>query len=105
MPRFLRVKNQMIHVPSLSSVSMQSNCFGRPYLALYFHTKDMMKIQFAEWNDCEADFNRLKTALTEIEALLQKVALTEEPPKIILETDTQPRQTEVVAVTVTDNQT
>ena len=36
-----------------------------------------MKIQYSSWDKCEADFNRLKVALVEIEALLQKVPLTD----------------------------
>jgi hypothetical protein len=77
MPRFVRVENTMVHIPSLSSVSIHSNCFGRPYLMMYYHTKMNMKIQYSAWDKCEADFNRLKTALVEIEALLQKVPLTD----------------------------
>lgn len=77
MPRFVRVENTMVHVPSLSSVSMHSNCLGRPYLMLYYHTKMNLKIQYSSWDKCETDFNRLKAALVEIEGLLQKVPLTE----------------------------
>jgi len=77
MPRFVRVENTMVHIPSLSSVSIHSNCFGRPYVVLYYHTKMNMKIQYSSWDKCEADFNRLKTALVEVEALLQKVPLTD----------------------------
>jgi hypothetical protein len=77
MPRFVRVENTMVHIPSLSSVSMLSNCFGRPYLMLHYHTKMNMKIQYSSWEKCEADFNRIKTALVEIETLLQRVPLTD----------------------------
>lgn len=77
MPRFVRIENTMVHIPSLSSVSIHSNCFGRPYLMMYYHTKMNMKIQYSSWDKCEADFNRLKVALVEIEALLQKVPLTD----------------------------
>lgn len=77
MPRFVRIENTMVHIPSLSSASIHSNCFGRPYLMLYYHTKMNTKIQYSAWDKCESDFNRLKTALVEIEALLQKVSLTD----------------------------
>ncbi len=80
MPRFVRVENTMIHVPSLSSVSMHSNCLGRPYLMLYYHTKMNTKIQYSSWDKCEADFNRVKTALVEIDSLLHKIALTDGRP-------------------------
>jgi hypothetical protein len=77
MPRFVRIENTMVHIPSLSSVSMLSNCFGRPYLMLFYHTKTNLKIQYSSWEKCEADFSRLKEALVEVEALLQTVPLTE----------------------------
>jgi hypothetical protein len=80
MPRFLRLKNSMVHVPSLSSVSMASGCFGRPYLSLYYHmTKHVQKIQYREWEACEKDFNRVKKAMNEIEVMLSPVPLTEDP--------------------------
>lgn len=79
MPRFLRLKNFMIHVPSLSSISIQTNCLGRPSLSLYYHTlKHSVKFSYSNWTQCEADFNRVKTALAEVETLLNQVSLTEE---------------------------
>jgi hypothetical protein len=44
---------------------------------MYYHTKVNTKIQYSAWDKCESDFNRLKAALVEIEALLQKVPLTD----------------------------
>lgn len=79
MPRFLRLKNSMIHVPSVSSVSMSSGCFGRPSITLYYHiTKNIQKINYSEWDLCEKDFNRVKKALNEIEAMVSSIPLTEE---------------------------
>lgn len=79
MPRFLRLKNVMVHVPSLSSVSMRTNCLGRPSISLYYHnSKESTKISYSKWDLCETDFNRVKKALSEIEALLNEVPLTEE---------------------------
>jgi hypothetical protein len=89
MPRFLRLKNCMVHVPSLSSVSMASGCLGRPYLSLYYHmTKHVQKIRYREWDVCEKDFNRVKKAMNEIEVMLAPIPLTEEPtvvPTIVAE--------------------
>jgi hypothetical protein len=36
-----------------------------------------MKIQYSSWEKCESDFNRVKSALVEIETLLQRVPLTD----------------------------
>jgi hypothetical protein len=98
MPRFVRVENTMVHVPSLSSVSMHSNCLGRPYLMLYYHTKMNLKIQYSSWDKCEADFNRLKAALVEIEGLLQKVPLTESQTIQIIRTASETAATSQVEV-------
>lgn len=84
MPRFLRLKNNMIHIPSLSSVSMSAGCFGRPHLSLYYHiTKNVQKINYNNWEVCEKDFNRVKKAMNEIESMLAPVLLTEEPVKLV----------------------
>ena len=98
MPRFVRVENTMVHTPSLSSVSMLSNCLGRPYLMLYYHTKMNLKIQYSSWDKCEADFNRLKNALAEVEALLQKVPLTESQTIQIIRTASETAATSQVEV-------
>ena len=78
MPRFLRIKNTMVHVPSLSSVSMGTGCMGSPYISLYYHTKQDMKISYGKWDECERDFNRVKAALKEIDTALDGIVLTEE---------------------------
>jgi hypothetical protein len=98
MPRFVRIENSMVHVPSLSSVSMLSNCLGRPYLMLYYHTKMNMKIQYSSWDKCEADFNRLKAALVEVEALLHKLPLTESQTIQIIRTASEAATTNQVEV-------
>lgn len=82
MPRFLRLRNVMVHVPSLSSVSIQTNCLGRPSLWLYYHnSKVNTKISYSKWDLCESDFNKVKAALVEVEGLLAQIPLTEEPSK------------------------
>jgi hypothetical protein len=83
MPRFLRLKNHMVHVPSLSSVTMSSGCFGRPYLTLHYHVTNMRKINYAQWDVCERDFNRVKKAMNEIEVMLAPIPLTEEPAPVV----------------------
>lgn len=78
MPRFLRIKNTMIHVPSLFNVSMGTSCMGYPYLHLSYHTKQEMTISYKGWDECERDFNRVKAALKEVEAALDGIVLTED---------------------------
>lgn len=82
MPRFLRIGNEMIHVPSLSSTTIGTSCFGQPLLTLSFHaTKSVVRVRYRNWDACQHDFNRIKDALNEVEGLLNKVPLTEPEPK------------------------
>ena len=84
MPRFLRLGNQMIHIPSVSSVTIGTTCLGRPLLRLSYHiTKKVESVYYKNWEECQRDFNRIKTALTEVEALLEKIGLTEPEARII----------------------
>lgn len=78
MPRFLRIKNTMIHVPSLFNVSMGTSCLGYPYMHLSYHTKQEMIISYGKWDECERDFNRVKSALKEVDLALDGIVLTEE---------------------------
>ena len=78
MPRFLRIKNNMIHVPSLSSVSMGTSCMGYPTIQLSYHTRKPFTVCYNKWEECEKDFNRIKTAFKEVESSLEKIVLTEE---------------------------
>ena len=80
MPRFLRFFNTMIHVPSLSSVSIDTDCFGRPYLLLTFHVQKDLRICFRNWAECEAAMTKVKDAMTEVETALGLIALVEPSP-------------------------
>lgn len=78
MPRFLRLQNKMIHVPSVSNVSMGTNCWGRPTITLSFHSdKKLVCISYKDWQVCEKEFNKIKDAVTEVENILKEVRLTE----------------------------
>ncbi len=84
MPRFIRLVNNMIHVPSLSSVTMSAGCFGRPYLTLYYHNmKNVHTVKYKDWSICESDFNRVKKAMNEIEMMLSPVPLTTEVTTVV----------------------
>ncbi len=86
MPRFLRLKNNMIHIPSLSSVSMSAGCFGKPYLSLYYHNiKNVQTIKYRIWEECERDFNRVKKAMNDIEVMLSPISLTEDATPVVQE--------------------
>lgn len=78
MPRFLNIGSDVFHVPSLSNISMGSNCFGTHYISIYYHTsKKVTNIYYNSWEACIHDFNRLETSMKEIDSLLSKIHLTE----------------------------
>ena len=77
MSRFLRLKNTIIHVPSVSNVSMGTSCLGKPYLSVSYHTgKKQDTLCYKTWVECESAFNTVKNAVKEIDALLANVPLT-----------------------------
>jgi hypothetical protein len=51
---------------------------GYPYIHLSYHTRQELKVSYSKWEDCEKDFNRVKSALKEVESYLEKIVLTEE---------------------------
>lgn len=81
MPRFLRIQNTVIHIPSVSNVSMGTTCLGKPYLAVTFHhTGKTTFLYYGTWTTCELHFNAVKTAMKEIDTLLASVPLTDSEP-------------------------
>jgi hypothetical protein len=81
----------MIHVPSLFNVSMGTSCMGYPYMHLSYHTKQEMTISYAKWDDCERDFNRVKSALKEVDSALDGIVLTEETIVLSLPSPSVPK--------------
>ncbi len=96
MPRFLRIKNTMIHVPSLFNVNMGTSWFGYPFLRLSFHTKQECKISYDKWETCERDLHRIMIAIKEIETALQSIPLLDEAVSVSLQNLTPVASTEKV---------
>jgi hypothetical protein len=72
MSRFLRLGKRVIHVPSVANVHIGTNCFGIPFLSIYYHNQKMDSISYGrnQWTTCETDFIRIKSAMKEIEKIL-----------------------------------
>jgi hypothetical protein len=100
MPRFVRIGNEVIHIPSLANVSMGTTCLGAPFLCFYYHNQknQNMSYGFGKWSVCEADLIRIKTAMIEIEKIVQTVPLTEEKESRVLPLDTVPVSPQQVLV-------
>ena len=82
MPRFLRLGNRKIHVPSVTSVTIGTNCLGRPMITIAFHaTKDILHVSYSNWDECQKEFTCVKTALAEVESILEKIPLTDTEQK------------------------
>ena len=83
MTRFIRIGKSMVHVPSVANVTMASNCMGKPCLSIFFHQQVQQTISYgwSQWEKCQADLVRIKTALREIELALEKIPLMEENDK------------------------
>jgi hypothetical protein len=46
MPRFIRIHQQVIHIPSLANVSMGTSCTGQPFLTFYYHNQHSQTISY-----------------------------------------------------------
>ena len=81
MPRFVRIHQQVIHVPSLANVSMGTNWLGQPFLTFYYHNQHSQTISYGwgKWDECEKDMIRVKESMMETERVLSSVVLTEKP--------------------------
>lgn len=100
MPRFVRIGNEVIHIPSLANVSMGTNCWGAPFLCFYYHNQknQTMSYGFGKWPACEADLIRVKTAMIEIEKVVGVIPLTEEKESLVFPTQLSPVLAPVVPV-------
>jgi hypothetical protein len=103
MARFVRIGNNVVHIPSLANVSITTTCLGRPALCFYFHNQTHQQVSgiWASYEDCERDLIRVKSAMMEIEKALVAVPLTEEPkvqdPKV-QEPKVQEPKTELTSI-------
>lgn len=103
MARFVRIGNNVVHIPSLANVSITTTCLGRPALCFYFHNQTHQQVSgiWASYEECERDLIRVKSAMMEIEKALIAVPLTEEPkvqePKT-QETKVQEPKTELTSI-------
>jgi hypothetical protein len=103
MPRFIRIHQQVLHVPSLANVSMGTTCLGQPFLTFYYHNQHNQTIvyRWGKWEDCEKDMIRIKTSMMEIEKTLGIIPLTD--PEVVT-IQVEPPKTDVVRVDVEDFQ-
>ena len=88
MPRFIRIHQQVIHIPSLANVSMGTTCLGQPFLTFYYHNQHSQTISYGwgKWEECEKDLIQVKTAMMETERVLSSVVLTEKTQVIDIAT-------------------
>ena len=79
MARFVRIGNNVVHIPSLANVSITTTCLGRPALCFYFHNQTQQNITYRwkTYDECEKDLLRVKSAMMEIEKAISAVPLTE----------------------------
>jgi hypothetical protein len=90
MPRFVRIHQQVIHVPSLANVSMSTTCLGQPFLTFYYHNQHSQTISYSwgKWEECEKDMIRVKASMIEVEKTLEVIPLTEPEVKPVVKVDT-----------------
>lgn len=104
MPRFIRIHQSVIHIPSLANVSMGTSCLGQPFLTFYYHNQHSQTIVYGwgNWEECEKDLIRIKASMMDIEKTLGSIPLTE-PDGVTVQPIETPK-TDVVQVDVEDFQ-
>ena len=81
MSQLVRMKNGMIHVPSVARTRLYSSPFlGRPCLLLVNHdgNESFLQYKLREWPLALLDFKKLETARAACSEALKKVPLMEE---------------------------
>jgi hypothetical protein len=83
MSRFVRIGNNVVHIPSLANVSISTTCTGAPYLCLYYHNQTHKTINYgwSNYDECEKDMMKIKSAMTVIEKALDAIPLTDDTKK------------------------
>lgn len=99
MSRFLRIRNNTIHVPSLANASIETGCFGFPSLTLDFHGQPRKTISYTwkTYDDCEKDLIKVKAAMQAVEQSLASIPLTSPSEKV------EEKAVELVTPQVTTN--
>lgn len=89
MPRFVRIHQQVFHIPSLANVSMGTSWTGQPILTFYYHNQHNHTIWYpwGKWEECEQDMLQVKTAMMEVEQVLTNVFLTDPKPVQLIKTE------------------
>jgi len=100
MPRFVRIHQNVIHIPSLANVSMGTNWLGQPSLTFYYHNHHNQTISYGwgKWDECEKDLIQIKTAMMETERVLSSVLLTEKPQIVEIATVELSNKTENLSI-------
>ena len=82
MPRFVRIGNDVVHIPSVANLTMSRSCMRRPVLTIYYHNHRIQSVSYpwGKWDLCEKDMMAIKSAMMEIEKVLVSVPLTEPDP-------------------------
>jgi len=64
---------------------MTTNCLGSPSICLYYHTQKTQILYCGNYEECEKQMMRIKTAMKSIENALDGIPLVE-PESVILTT-------------------
>ena len=65
MYRFLNIKNNIIHIPSISYVYLNETIIGRPCLEIHYQNQKIEKFKygFVEWKKAENDLFKIKNII------------------------------------------
>ena len=75
MPHFLRVRDVLVHIPSVAQVFAGQDHISRSVITIFYHNRDSHRLEYAygTWAEASKDEERLKAAVEEVKNALSTI--------------------------------
>ena len=79
MPHFLRVRDVLVHIPSLANVFVGQDHISRSVITIFYNDRGDKRIEYpyGAWDEARKDEERLKAAMEEIKNALSTIPVYE----------------------------
>jgi hypothetical protein len=75
MPHFLRVRDVLVHIPSVAQVFVGQDHISRSVITIFYQNRDSHRLEYAygAWAEARKDEERLKAAVEEVKNALSTI--------------------------------
>lgn len=75
MPHFLRVRDVLVHIPSVAQVFVGQDHISRSVITIFYHNRDSHRLEYAygAWAEARKDEERLKASVEEVKNALSTI--------------------------------